>query len=382
MINRIIEAKIEKYIKNIANTNILFIWGPRRSGKTTILEHFGKELNLPVFNFDISSDREKFKNDIDLLKKYIGDLEVILIDEVQNYPESTQILKIIHDVLKIKIIATGSSELRKKVGKDFDSLAGRYEEYYCLPLSVVEINNNDNPKDRDMADWSKNALNKMMVFGSYPEIWETKNETEKIKKLEKLVEAYVLKDIVNFYDLKSADLAKKVLMMIALQLGREVSYREIATSLQTNPVTIANYIDIFCRNYILMELPSFRTNVRKSVSEVRKIYFMDLGIRNALVSDFREMEKRPDLGGLFENWVMIEMEKVRRNEEKLWKLHFYREYGGREVDLVIENYFKEYLCWEIKWIGKEVAKIFPLEHEFEVVDSKNGVEKILKTSQL
>lgn len=376
MIKRQIEAKIDKYIKNSKNKNILFIWGPRRSGKTTILEHFSQKLNLPIFNFDVSRDREKFKNDLDLLKKNLADLKIILIDEVQNYPESTQILKIIHDILKIKIIATGSSELRKKVGQEFDSLAGRYEELYCLPLSVTELIDDEKPLARNMPDWSKKTLSDTLIYGCYPEVYQVNGEKIKINKLEKLIESYILKDIVNFYNLKSIDLAKKVLTMIALQLGREVSYREIATSLQSNPVTIANYIDIFCKNYILIELPSFRTNARKSVSEVRKIYFMDLGIRNALVSDFRELEKRPDLGGLFENWVIIEMEKIKRNQEKLWKQYFYREYGGREVDLVIENYQKEYLCWEIKWTENQAPKIFPLPHKFEIINNLNVVEKI------
>ncbi|MBI2465494.1 ATP-binding protein [Candidatus Shapirobacteria bacterium] len=378
MIRRMIEEKIDKYIEDRDNTNILFIWGPRRSGKTTILEYYGKKMDLPVFNFDISTDREKFKNDVDWLKKIVGDLKVILIDEVQNYPESTKILKIIHDVLKIKIIATGSSELRKKAGKDFDTLAGRFEEYYCLPLSLGETKENDNPKEINIQEWSREQLAKTLSFGWYPEVMETTGETEKVKKLENLVEAYVLKDIVNFYDLQSAELAKKVLMMVALQLGQEVSYREIASSLQSSPATIANYLDIFCRNYILVELPSFKLNTRKSVSEARKIYFMDLGIRNALVSDFRELDKRPDLGGLFENWVVVEVEKVRRNCDKLWKQYFYREYGGREVDLVVESYKKEYFSWEIKWIEKKAADIFPLEHRFEMINSRNAVEKILE----
>jgi hypothetical protein len=378
MINRIIEQRIDKYIEDKDNDNILFIWGPRRSGKTTIMEYYGKKLGLPVFNFDISTDREKFKNDIGWLKKIVGELKVILIDEVQNYPESTKILKIIHDVLKIKIIATGSSELRKKAGKDFDTLAGRFEDYYCLPLALDEVKRDDKPKNINLIEWSKETITKTMTFGWYPEIVDTVGETEKIKKLENLVEAYVLKDIVNFYDLQSAELAKKVLVMVALQLGQEVSYREIASSLQSSPATIANYLDIFCRNYILVELPSFRLNTRKSVSEARKIYFMDLGIRNALVSDFRELQKRPDLGGLFENWVVVEVEKMRRNHNKLWKQYFYREYGGREVDLVMESYKKEYVSWEIKWMEKKVADIFPIDHKFEMVNKENAVERILE----
>ena len=373
---RFIEKDIDRYI-NSEDQKILFIWGPRRSGKTTVLENIAGKLNLNVFNFDSESDREKFKPRDEVLSKLIQDKKIILIDEVQNYPESTVSLKILHDKYKIKIIATGSSELRQK-SKDFDSLAGRYNEIYCLPLSITEIFNNQKPVSFKEIEFKKHLAINLQVFGAYPEIYTKKNltEKEKIDLLQIIIDSYILKDVINIYQLKNLKLAKDILTKIALQIGSEVSTREIATSLGASHSTVSDYIEIFIKNYILIPLPSFKTNVRRAVSENRKLYFYDLGIRNMLIKDFRDLELRQDKGGVFENFIIIELEKMRRLNDAKLNFYFYREYGGREIDLIIEDYKKNYTTVEIKTKSGKVQKIFPIENKTEMITSENYFEKI------
>ena len=166
-------------------------------------------------------------------------------------------------------------------------------------------------------------------------------------------------------------MAKDILTKIALQIGSEVSVREIAKSLTASPTTIANYIEIFIKNYILIPLPSFKTNVRRAVSENRKLYFLDLGIRNALIQDFRDLELRPDRGGVFENFVISEIEKARRVKKTLVNLYFYREYGGKEIDLIVEDYYKKYVTVEIKVGGGKMQKIFPLPSKSVMINAEN-----------
>ena len=126
-------------------------------------------------------------------------------------------------------------------------------------------------------------------------------------------------------------------------------------------------------------VPSFKTNARRAVSENRKLYFYDLGIRNALVKDFRETELRPDRGGLFENFIILEIEKQRRNTKTLCNLFFYREYGGNEVDIIIEDYQKRYTAVEIKTTKGDAKDIFPIPHTSLVITSENYFEKITTT---
>jgi predicted AAA+ superfamily ATPase len=380
MYKRAIEPFIEEYLQSDSD-KILFLWGPRRSGKTTILKKISREQNVPIFNFDLLTDQERFVPRREILQLLASEHKVILIDEVQNYPESTVSLKVLHDEFHIKIIATGSSELRQK-SKEFDSLSDRFIEEYCLPLSVYEIAENTQMPAYEKNDFLRQMQNKIYKFGSYPEVYtnETLSDEDKIDKLQEMFDTYVLKDIINIYDLKNEKLAKDILTQIALQLGSEVSIREIASNLGANKVTVANYIEIFIKNYILIPLPSFKTNIRKAVSENRKLYFYDLGIRNVLVHDFRDLVLRPDKGGVFENFIISEIEKQRKINRIHKMMYFYREYGGQEVDLVLEDYKKQYQVLEIK-INENAAhkNIFPIQHSFAGINMNNYFEAIKST---
>jgi predicted AAA+ superfamily ATPase len=373
---RTIEKQIESYLSSDSN-KIFFIWGPRRSGKTTVLTELSERLSVRLFNFDVISDRELFIPTREALSKIASSYKVILIDEVQNYPEGTIALKILHDEFKVKIIATGSSELRQKT-KDFDTLAGRSVEYYCLPLSVYEIFENSRVKSIEENSFIKQMQNDLQIFGSYPEVYLSTNlsESERIDLLQDIFDKYVLKDVIDIYDLKNEKLAKDILTKIALQIGSEVSVREIANDLKATVSTVSNYIEIFIKNYILIPLPSFKTNLRRAVSENRKFFFYDLGIRNVLVRDFRELDLRPDKGGVFENFIVSEIEKQKRNLKAKQSIYFYREYGGLEVDLVLEDYKKQYKTLEIKSNNEKSKDIFPIKHEFDVINSSNYFEVI------
>jgi len=379
MIKRAIEKDIEKYLKS-DEYKILFVWGPRRSGKTTIINALSSRLGVPKYNFDLISDRDKFQPRREILEKIVSENKVILIDEIQNYPGISVVLKILHDEFRVKIVATGSSELRQKSGQEFDSMAGRFNEIYCLPLSVSEIWNDESPKPSDRDEFNKKVTINSQIWGMYPEVYSKKNlsEIKRIDLLQKIVDTYVLKDVVDIYELKNQKLAKDILTKIALQLGSEVSINEIARSLNAYPSTVSNYIEIFIKNYILIPLPSFKTNFRKAVSENRKLYFYDLGIRNALIQDFRNLDLRQDKGGVFENFILIEFEKNRLIENKKINFYFYREYGGKEIDLVVEDYKKNYTTVEIKTKSGKLQNIFPLDHKSEIINSSNYYEKIKK----
>ena len=377
MLIRTIEAKVHDYVGSQEN-KILFIWGPRRSGKTTLLNKIAKEHRVRIFNFDNQSDANLFIPRKDALEQIVKENNLILIDEVQTHPEATVALKLLHDEFNIKVIATGSSELRQK-SQDFDSLAGRYIEEYCLPFSVHEIIENSKVPQYEEKNLYLIMQKSLQLFGAYPEVYANENltETEKIDILQNILDTYVLKDIISIYDLKNSKLAKDILTKIALQIGQEVSIREIANSLQANVTTVSNYIEIFIKNYILIPLPSFKTNARKAVSENRKLYFYDLGIRNILVKDFRSLDLRPDRGVVFENFIVSEIEKRRKNLNLKYSMYFYREYGGKEVDLVLEDYKKKYVCVEMKIQNRGINhNVFPLPHIYKTINTQNYFQMI------
>src|SRR3989344_9388409 len=227
LLKRTIEDSIASYLSS-GEVKILFIWGPRRSGKTTLIDKLSQNLGVTKYNFDLESDREKFAPRREILEKIVQDNKIILIDEVQNYPGATVMLKLLHDEFKVKVIATGSSELRQKSSQKFDTMAGRFDEIYCLPLSVSEIVDNEKPKASEEIEFKKQMAKKLQIFGAYPEVYtkDTVSEKDRIDLLQHMLDAYVLKDVIDIYDLKNTKLAKDILTKIALQLGSEVSVRE------------------------------------------------------------------------------------------------------------------------------------------------------------
>ena len=185
-------------------------------------------------------------------------------------------MKLLHDEFKVKVIATGSSELKQK-GKEFDSQAGRFTEHYCLPLSIFEIKANSPLPAYEEKAFEKDFLKRSRYLCSYPRCTHRGHipMMRKSNFLKNITDTYVLKDIVDIYELKNQKLAKDILTKIALQLGSEVSIREIASSLGSNGITVANYIEIFIKNYILIALPSFKTNAETGgVGKQEALFFM------------------------------------------------------------------------------------------------------------
>ncbi|MDP2684879.1 MAG: AAA family ATPase, partial [bacterium] len=176
MLIRIVEAKVNDYIKSKEN-KLLFVWGPRRSGKTTLLNKIAKENKVRIFNFDNQSDAALFISRKEALEQIVKENKIILIDEVQTHPEATVALKLLHDEFNVKVIATGSSELRQK-SQDFDSLAGRYIEEYCLPLSVYEIAENSKVATYEKEDLHMVMQRSLQLYGAYPEVYANENLTE------------------------------------------------------------------------------------------------------------------------------------------------------------------------------------------------------------
>ena len=371
MFLREVEQQVQKHI-DTGNSKILFLWGPRRAGKTTILKKFAKNLGVPFFNFDLISDREVFSLNREALAK-LSELPYILIDEVQNYPESSLALKILYDEFGAKIIATGSSELRA-TGQNADTLAGRFRTLHCLPLSLKEILNNTEFEAYREEEVRRETINKLMLFGGYPEVYLLESEEEKRELLENLLSTFVLKDVIDLYNLKNAKLALDLLTRLAVMLGRELSIREIAAHLNANAGTVTNYLEIFTKNYVLLPVPALKIDGRRSVGENKKYYFLDLGLRNLLVRDFRPLNLRVDAKAILENILVSELTKEFQNKKTGQELSFYREYAGRGVDLVISDFQKNYTCISV---GKAQENSFPLKHTSQFVADETGIPNLL-----
>ncbi|NOQ22076.1 MAG: AAA family ATPase [Candidatus Aegiribacteria sp.] len=312
---------------------VLIIYGARQVGKTTLLEAFLETTTLK-YRLD-TGDNLRIRtllssSDFDEILEYAAAYDLIAIDEAQEIENIGQALKIIVDHYpQIKVIATGSSSfnLSQKVG---EPLTGRKITKILYPLSQQELLKESNRFEL------KERLEEFLLFGSYPEVVTAQSRAGKIRVLNELIDSYLLKDLFQHERIKSPRVLIQLLKMIAFQVGNEVSLNELSNKVGVDAKTIARYLDLLEKSFVIHSLGGFSRNLRKEVTSKRKYYFLDVGIRNALISQFNSFDNRDDLGALFENFCFMERIKKHEYEEYYGNHYYWRTYNGQEVDFVEE----------------------------------------------
>lgn len=354
------------------------LYGPRQVGKTTLLHDFlhTSDLKYKLDTGDSIKMREVFgSSDIGLIKEYSASYELIAIDEAQRIPGIGQGLKILVDHLPgIKVIATGSSsfELANQIG---EPLTGRKVTLTLFPVSQLELRGLYNPYEL------KDKLGEWLVFGGYPEVVIATNRSEKIRILEELVASYLLKDILEMERVKSSRIILDLLRLLAFQIGNEVSFAELSGQLGIDSKTAARYIDLLEKSFVIYQVRGFSRNLRKEITKKSKYYFYDLGIRNAIISNFNELTVRNDLGNLWENFIFMERLKKRVYQNISANAYFWRTWDQKEIDLIEEREGKLF-GYEIKWKEKKPKhrdawlEVYP-EAEYKIITSENYLDFII-----
>ena len=364
--------------KLIKPNKILVIYGPRRVGKTTLLNDFLSQTKLK-YKLD-SGDNIKVQQilssqDFSQIKEYAAGYQLIAIDEAQQIPNIGMGLKILVDQLpKLRIIATGSSsfDLSRKIG---EPLTGRKKTLILFPFSQTELLDKYNKFEL------KEKLEDFLIFGSYPEIITAKSRQEKIDLLDELFNSYLLKDVFSLERVKGSKQLLDLLKLVAFQLGNEVSLNELANHVRLDTKTIGKYLDILEKAFVLKRVGGFRRNLRREISSKAKYYFYDNGVRNAIISQFNSLNNRNDIGPLFENFVVMERIKNNAYKKRAGSSYFWRTYDGQEIDLVEERNGKLY-GFEIKWSPKAKSKVPKdwfkkyKEAEYKIINNENYLDFI------
>ncbi len=365
-----IQREIQKSLLNdFFKGKVIILAGARQVGKTTLVETIlkGKE-GLISFNADNPTDRGKLeKKDLEQLTSIIGNAKVIFIDEAQKVVDIGNTLKLLidHYGKEKQIIATGSSSLNL-LSNTSESLTGRKYVYELYSLSVREIYFEDEHLRLDK------ELDDLLIYGSYPEIYLSSVENKQ-RLLIEITNSYLYQDILELEQVRNPETLNKLLSAIALQIGSEVSLSELGKTVNLDLKTVERYIDLLEKNYVLFRLPPYYTNQRKTLSKLNKFYFYDLGIRNALINNFNNLDKRSDVGGLWENFLIVERMKLRRYKRMYAKQYFWKTYDGSEVDLV-EQVAEKLHGYEIKWGRERSSPKTWLEYpnsSYEVVNKEN-----------
>ena len=349
MIQRSLQPIIEKWLfKN----QIILIYGARQVGKTTlskqILEKYSSSKKTAYFNCELSHIKTAFEttNDADL-RALIGNNELIVLDEAQTIKNIGLVLKIIYDTIpNVQVIATGSSsfDLANEIS---EPLTGRALSFILYPFSIKEIS------DRGGFAEVSSKFENILTYGLYPRVFD-KPKDEAGELLSSLASSYLYKDILSHENLRSSEQLLKILQLLALQTGSEVSYNEIGQKLSMSGMTVDKYIDLLEKCFVIFKLRAFSRNKRKEISKSVKIYFYDLGIRNALIQSFAPLDLRTDTGAIWENFCIVERKKINQVNNKRLNQYFYRTFSGEEVDYV-EEYDGCLYGYEFKF-NKERAK--------------------------
>jgi predicted AAA+ superfamily ATPase len=251
-------------------------------------------------------------------------------------------LKILVDqVPGLSIIATGSSsfDLLQSVG---EPLTGRKTTLTLYPIAQLELLKKYNKYEL------QEKLEEFLILGGYPEVVSAKTKQEKITLLTELVDSYLLKDILTLEKIKKSETLLNLVKLLAFQVGQLVSHNELATKLRIDIKTVSRYLDLLEKSFVICKLGGFSRNLRNEIMTKNKYYFLDLGVRNAVIAHFNSLDMRNDIGQLWENFIFIERTKRNAYQGFYGSSYFWRTYQGQEVDF-IEDCENQLSAFETKW---------------------------------
>lgn len=338
--NMITRTITQNLITDCDNKKAIVVIGPRQVGKTTLIQKIVEDKKTLFLNGDDPQTRLQLINaNFQFLIQMVMDYETIVIDEAQRIENIGLTIKMLVDAkLNKQFILTGSSSL--DLGNRINEpLTGRKWEHQLFPLSWSEIKNHYSFSN------AFSRLEEFLIYGMYPEVVTNSN---KKKILLQLSGSYLYQDILELVNIKKPDLLMKLLNALALQLGSEVSYNELAKILGVDRMTVINYIDLLEKVYVIFRLHPFSTNQRNEITAKPKIYFYDNGIRNAIIGQFNPLQSRQDVGALFENFFISEKIKQLNYKGFYGKTHYWRNTQQAEIDFIEINE-GEISAYEIKY---------------------------------
>ena len=351
MIQRTLQNVLTQYI---GKGKAILLIGARQVGKSTLFRMMTQSMaedTILWLNCDLQSVRDMLYNpSLAGLQLLINNKSVVVIDEAQRVENIGLTLKVIVDNFpNIQLLVTGSSalDLHSKIN---EPLTGRKIEYHLFPISTSELY-----AAKGLITTSE-MLETRLIYGSYPDVLFGSLPPE--KALTELTESYLYKDILDLEGMRKPAVLQKLLVALALQIGSEVSYHELSKTVEVDSKTVEKYIDILEKCYIVFRLNSFSRNIRTELTKGKKIYFYDLGVRNAVLQAFAPLELRQDKGALWENFFIAERMKYNHYSDRLVKSYFWRTTEKKEIDYIEESNGELHL-FEMKWNEKKQSAKIP-----------------------
>lgn len=350
--NMIERTVIESIRGLLGGRKAITIMGARQVGKSTLLKQMldgrndvmwlnGDDMDVQALFSSMTSTR---------LRSIIGKNRIVVIDEAQRILDIGLRMKLITDQIPdVQLIATGSSsfELSSKIN---EPLTGRKREFQLYPLTFNEMVRHTNLLEE------LRMLPHRLVFGYYPEVVSTPGDENSI--LKELTNSYLYRDILSLDSISKPDKLTRLLQALAFQIGSQVSYNELGQLVGLDSKTVERYVDILEKSFIIFRLGSFSRNLRNELKASRKIYFWDLGIRNAVIGNLAQIENRNDIGELWENYAISERMKQNAYRNSFANTWFWRTQQQKEIDFLEEEDGHLY-AYEFKWNDRKAKTKCP-----------------------
>lgn len=369
---------LDLVLQKIQVNKVIVLLGARRVGKTELIKKLIEKVTEKVLF--LNGDDIETHNLLEIqstanFKRLLGDTKFLIIDEAQEIPSIGKKLKLMVDTIEdLKILVTGSSafEINNQLG---EPLVGRMKTINLYPISQLEFSKTENLLQ------TRNNLEDRLILGSYPELSHISNREDKISYLKELVNTQLLRDIFAFEGIKKRDKIIALLQIIAFRTGSELSLESVGRDLQISKNTVEKYLDLFSKVFIIYSVSGFSRNRDNEITKMKKWYFVDNGIRNAIINSFNPLNSREDVGRLWENYLNSErIKKMSYNQNFVYD-YFWRTHTKQEIDR-IEEKDEQLSAFEYKYgkikakIPTEFAKSYP-EAGFEIINQDNYLDYIL-----
>ncbi len=369
MIKRVLQTGIES---RLFMGKVIILIGARQVGKSTLMKQIINERSEKTL--ELNCDEPEVRNFLSHanaqdIKQLIADNRILYIDEAQRVNGIGMVLKRIADNHPdVQLLVTGSSsfELQQELN---EPLTGRKLEYHLYPISTSEL------IETQGIIATKAQLEARLIYGSYPDILQhTENARELLMNLSG---SYLYQDVLALEAVRRPALLDKILQALALQVGSEVSYHELAQTVGTDNKTVEKYIDLLEKCYVIFRLGALNRNLRNEIKKGKKIYFYDNGIRNAVIQNFAPVGLRSDMGALWENFIISERIKLCHYRQRYAKPYFWRTTSQSEIDYV-EEADGTFSVFEMKWnprrgttkIPKAFSNAYPVSSSTIVTPEK------------
>ena len=362
-------------LNKLQPNKVVILYGARRVGKTMLVKEILANVNEPILRLngdDINVHDKLSIRSIENYKQILGTCKLLYIDEAQKIPEIGLKLKLMIDEIEgLRIIISGSSsfDIHKNDG---EPLTGRKYTFTLYTLSeneYTQIENNINKMDK---------VRERLVFGNYPELLHLPDRQDKVDYLNEMISSYLLKDILVYEHIKNSQKIFNLLRLIAFQIGGEVSLQELGIQLGISKNTVEKYLDLLSKVFILHKVEGFSRNLRKEITKNSRWYFLDNGIRNAVIANFNPLHARNDIGALWENYMISERLKYQEYRRISSNNYFWRTYEQQEIDWVEER-DGSLFGYEFKWKEEKVKiptqwkSAYP-DASFELININNFSE--------